>query len=137
MAQWDPQCLGGVGTWVGSPASTSGLRIHCCGCHSLMSQLWLRFDPWPRNSMCYGVAKQTNKKLIFHVLHYCKFKRLIISVKNEKTGKQELYNCWYKYKLIEPYGNIFKIPNLGIYTKHTFTMNSKKYAARCPCGTAG
>ena len=103
----------------------------------LMSQLWLRFDPWPRNSMCYGVAKQTNKKLIFHVLHYCKFKRLIISVKNEKTGKQELYNCWYKYKLIEPYGNIFKIPNLGIYTKHTFTMNSKKYAARCPCGTAG
>ena len=52
---------------VQSLAWHSGLRIWCC--HScklqLKLQVWLGSDPWPRNSICLGVAKK--KKIVFGI----------------------------------------------------------------------
>ena len=45
---------------VRSPAQHSGLKEMQLRCGS---QLWLGSDPWPRNSICLGVAKKEKKKL--------------------------------------------------------------------------
>ena len=70
VQQWDQQHLCNTGMQVQSLAQHSGLRIQCC-CRSWgSSQLRLRSDLWPRNSICCGVARKINKndkQKFFHV----------------------------------------------------------------------
>ena len=46
----------GPAHWVGDPA-LPWVRLG--------SQLWLRSDPWPRNSICRGVVKKRKRCMIF------------------------------------------------------------------------
>ena len=60
VAQWDPWCLGSVGTWVPSPAWHRGLRIqHCCSCGLVLS---CGSDLIPGPGASYAVGKPKGKK---------------------------------------------------------------------------
>ena len=45
-------------------AQQSGLKVLLLQLQSRL-QLWLRSDPWPRNSICHGTAKNEKKKIPF------------------------------------------------------------------------
>ena len=64
MVQWDWQHLQSTGMQVRSWAQHSGLRIWCCPQLQHRSQLQLRSDPWPGNSISHGVTREREKKTI-------------------------------------------------------------------------
>ena len=44
-----------------SPSPTQWVKDPSFAKLRLVSKLWLRSDPWPRNSICHGVAKKVKK----------------------------------------------------------------------------
>ena len=61
MAQWDQQHLCSSRTQVQSLAQHHGLKDPALLQLWPRSQLWLRSDPWPGNSICHGVVIKEKK----------------------------------------------------------------------------
>ena len=55
----------------------------------LGSQLKVRSDPWPRNSVCCGAIKKEKKKTHLEVVHFCSFQAEAVLERkiSEKTEK--------------------------------------------------
>ena len=58
---WDVGLIPGLAQWLKDPAF---LQLW------LKSRLWLRYDPWPRSSICYGAAKNEKKNVYTHTHTY-------------------------------------------------------------------